>query len=64
LERKIPLFDGQVMPFQIGSYIHTVFLRLLILYTDNCGEGSEKATKEFFLGLELREQENCLGDVR
>jgi len=55
LEREIPLFGGQVMSYQIGAYILTAFLRILIFYADNCGEGSEKASKEFFVGLGLRE---------
>jgi len=33
------------------------------LYADYCGERSEKDTKEIFVGVGLREQENCLGGV-
>jgi len=46
----------------VGEKI-SFFLRVLILYVDNYGEGSEKATKEFFVGLGLREQKNYLSDV-
>jgi len=35
------------MPYQIGSYVLTALLCLLILYVDNCDEGSEKDTKIF-----------------
>ena len=63
MEREIPLFGRQSISYQIGAYVFTALLCFPILYADNCGEGSEKDTKELFVGLRFREQENCLGGV-
>jgi len=63
LERKIHLFGWQSMSYQIGAYILTIILCLLILYAGYYGEGSEKDIKDIFVGVGLKEQENCLGGV-
>jgi len=47
VEREISLFGWQSMPYQIGTYVLTTLLCLLILYADDCDEGSEKDTKNF-----------------
>jgi len=51
------------MSYQIGAYVPTVFLCLHFLYAGNCDEGSEKVTKKLFVGMRVREPENCLGGV-
>lgn len=63
MEREIPLFGRQIMSNQIGAYVLTTLLCFPILYANNCDEGSEKDTKKLFVGLGVREQENCLGSV-
>jgi len=51
VEREIPLFGRQIMPYQIGTYVLTALLCFPILYADNCDEGSEKDTKKTFHGI-------------
>jgi len=43
------------MSHQICAYHITTILHLLILYASYCGEGSEKDTKEFSVGMGLKE---------
>ena len=63
MEREISLFGRQSLSYQISAHVFTTLLCLFILYADNNGEGSEKDTKELFVGLGFKEQENCLGGV-
>jgi len=62
MEREIPLFGWQIMPYLIGSYVPTTLLYISFLYADDCDEGSEKDKKKI-MGLGVREQENRLGGV-
>jgi len=43
------------MSYQICAYIFTAILHVLLLYANYYGEGSENDTKEFFMGLRLKE---------